>query len=439
MPGYHKPYRLDITDKQGGLLVYIKFHLPSKLLSIHNTSNDLQVIPFELNLRKEKRMFMCIYRTPKQNSQYFLENLSSIADHYSSIYDNYIFLGDFKMEPNCLALTSFIQSFNLFNLIKTNTCFKGKGTCIDLILTNRKHCFKHSSTFEIGLSDHHHLVYSMLKTRFKREESKHFIYRAYKNFNDMNFRKDLENKLEECPKHYENFEKIFVNVLDAHAPRKTKVLRANHKPHLDKNLRKGIMKRSKLKNKANRTKLQEDIAKYKKQRNLVVKLNRDSKLRYFHNIEASKNSKPFWNVCKPYFSNKHAHGDSKIILIENEKITNNSNEVIKKETLLVSNDEIAKTFNKHFAETVETLSTFEWPSNNTDLLNDQLTAIIKKFRNHPSIIKLKSKYNFQENFSFKPVPVKYVENIIKNFLTIERLGEKYLYIFLNNPVLLTKC
>ena len=254
----------------------------------------------------------------------------------------------------------------------------------------------------------------MLKTRFKREESKHFIYRNYKNFNDLNFRKDLENKLEDCSKHYENFEKAFVNVLDAHAPRKFKVLRGNHKPHVDKNLRKAIMKSSKLKNKANRTKLQEDIAKYKKQRNLVVKLNRDSKLRYFHNIETSKNSKPFWNVCKPYFSNKHAHGDSKIILIENEKITNNANEVIKKETLLVSNDVIAKTFNKHFAETVETLNTFEWPSNNTDLLNDQLTAIIKKFRNHPSIIKLKSKYNFQEKFSFKPVPVKYVESIIKN-------------------------
>ena len=28
LPGYHKPYRLDITDKQGGLLVYIKSHLP---------------------------------------------------------------------------------------------------------------------------------------------------------------------------------------------------------------------------------------------------------------------------------------------------------------------------------------------------------------------------------------------------------------------------
>ena len=165
-------------------MVYIKSHLLSKLLSTRNITNDIQVIPFELNLRKEKWMFMCIYRPPKQNNQYFLENLSSIADHSSTIYDNYIFIRDFNMKPSCPAL----RSFNLFNLIKTDTCFNGKGRCIDLILTNRRYCFKYLSTFETGLSDHHHL-----------------IYRDYKNFNDTDFRMDLENKLEECPNHYENF------------------------------------------------------------------------------------------------------------------------------------------------------------------------------------------------------------------------------------------
>ena len=176
LPGYHKPYRLDIIDKQSELLVYIKSNLLSKLLSTHIISNDIQVIPFELNLRKEKWKFMCIYRPPKRNNQYFLENLSSIADHCSSIYDNYIFLGDFNIKPNCPPLTSFMQSFNLFNLIKTNACFKEKDSCIDLILTNRKSCFKHSSTFATGLNNHRHLVYSMLKTCFKREGLKHFIY-----------------------------------------------------------------------------------------------------------------------------------------------------------------------------------------------------------------------------------------------------------------------
>ena len=52
------------------------------------------------------------------------DNLSLIADHYSSIYDNYI-LGDLNMEPNCPALTSFMQSFKLFNLRLTHI-LKGK-------------------------------------------------------------------------------------------------------------------------------------------------------------------------------------------------------------------------------------------------------------------------------------------------------------------------
>ena len=117
------------------------------------------------------------------NKQYFLEKLSEIIDHFSSIYDNYIILGDFNMEPSDSILKTFMQSHNLFNLIKSNTCFKGRGSCIDLILTNRKFCFKNSSTFETGLSDHHHLIYSMLKTTFKKEDSKRLIYRDYKNFN----------------------------------------------------------------------------------------------------------------------------------------------------------------------------------------------------------------------------------------------------------------
>ena len=135
---------------------------------------------------------------------------------------------------------------------------------------------------------------------------------------------------------------------------------------------------------------------------------------YFNNLETSKNSKPFWDKCRPYFSKKHAHGDSKIILIEKEEITTNTNEIVEKETLLVTNDEIAKTFNKHFAETVEKLDTFEWPSNNEDLTEETLTKIFKKFKNHPSIVKIKNKYLVKEKFSFQPVSVKDVENVIKN-------------------------
>ena len=46
---------------------------------------------------------------------------------------------------------NFLTEHDLFNLIKNNTCFKGEGSCIDLISTNRKYSFKNFTSFETGL------------------------------------------------------------------------------------------------------------------------------------------------------------------------------------------------------------------------------------------------------------------------------------------------
>ena len=101
---------------------------------------------------------------------------------------------------------------------------------------------------------------------------------------------------------------------------------------------------------------------------------RETKLQYFNNLETSKNSKPFWDKCRPYLSKKHAQGDCKTILIEKEEIMTTTNEIVEKETLLVNNDEVAKTFNKHFAETAEKLNTFDWPSNKEESLKNSKTV-----------------------------------------------------------------
>ena len=69
------------------------------------------------------------------------------------------------------------------------------------------------------------------------------------------------------------------------------------------------MKRSRLKNKANKSKDPVDIANYKKQRNLVVSLNRQAKCKYFSEVSNAESSRLFWETYKPYFANKHARKD----------------------------------------------------------------------------------------------------------------------------------
>ena len=74
------------------------------------------------------------------------------------------------------------------------------------------------------------------------------------------------------------FENNFVSILDKHAPTKTKLLRGNQKPHFNNNLWKLIMSRSGFKNKANKSKNPIDIAKFKRQQNLLANVNKQAKL-----------------------------------------------------------------------------------------------------------------------------------------------------------------
>ena len=61
--------RLDISGNCDGILVYVTENLISRRLGLHIKQTDIQVVPFELNIRKEKRLVLTIYKVQKQNSQ----------------------------------------------------------------------------------------------------------------------------------------------------------------------------------------------------------------------------------------------------------------------------------------------------------------------------------------------------------------------------------
>ena len=59
-----------------------------------------------------------------------------MIDYFSVSYDNHVIKGNFNLETSTRLLKHLMNSNALYNLIKVNTCFKGNGTCIDLIQTN---------------------------------------------------------------------------------------------------------------------------------------------------------------------------------------------------------------------------------------------------------------------------------------------------------------
>ena len=110
----------------------------------------------------------------------------------------------------------------LTNLIKGNTGFKGQGSCIDLILTNRRFSFKHSNSYKTGIGNHQHLICSTLKSNLSNSEPKLVSYRDYKRFSFENFKTGLDNALRQSSTDYKRFEYIFTSVLNEYAPKKRK-------------------------------------------------------------------------------------------------------------------------------------------------------------------------------------------------------------------------
>ena len=110
-----------------------------------------------------------------------------------------------------------------------------------------------------------------------------------------------------------------------------------------KQLQKEIMIPTRLKNNANKTKAEEDQKKYRKQRNLVAKLNKRAKRAYYNSLDPLKVGKgdAFWKTFRPLFSDKEA--TRKIILVENGEI--------------LSNDKrIRECFNEYFINVTDTLT-----------------------------------------------------------------------------------
>ena len=175
------------------------------------------------------------------------------------------------------------------------------------------------------------------------------------------------------PVEYSELNKVIVETLDKYAPMKTKIVIGNDKQHVNKELHKEIMLRTNLKRKANKTKKEEDFRRYKKQRNLIVKMNKKAKRDYYKSISPKSidNDKKFWKMVKPMFSNVNPMSD-KIILIEDEKI-------------ITDDTEIAESFNTYFLNITDSLGLSAPEDNYTDDLDIMVTNAVEKYKNHSGI------------------------------------------------------
>ena len=124
------------------------------------------------------------------------------------------------------------------------------------------------------------LVVTVLKTCFSKKKPRELEYRNYKNINTVLFNEDLKYLFSQDPANScDKFDKIFLEVLDKHTPRKTKILRVNHSYHICKSLRKAIMKTSYLEKLYFKNRAENLIKTYKRQKKYCSRLYKKKKKR----------------------------------------------------------------------------------------------------------------------------------------------------------------
>ena len=201
-------------------------------------------------------------------------------------------------------------------------------------------------------------------------------------------------------------DKIFLEVLKKHAPRKKKILRANHSSYVSKAVRKTIMKRSYLEKLYFKSWTENSVKTYKRQKSYCSRLYKKERKEFFNNLNPSfvKDNNIFWKTIKPFFSDK-TNLRSQIKLTENDELIQND-------------DKVAETLNTFFKNAVSTLDINENSyivNNESSTILDPVERAIKKYEIHASILLIKNKIGNQKSFKLEGINV---SNIVKEIKTI---------------------
>ena len=393
----YRTYRRDnIHDNGGGLICFVRSDLPTYEEKFD--SHPCESLTIIVQFQKSKWAFSAAYRKPSLPERHLSTSLDIVIEKCMDITNNIAIVGDLNcnmLREGSNAVKSLCDDFNLTNVIETPTCFKTTPpTLLDVFLVSNKKNVKHSTVTPCPLSDFHHFVTAVFDIMVPRREKRQVIYRSFKFFDKDLFNRDLQRtpfQAAECldPDDQCYFiGQLYKQVLDEHAPMKTKTVRPKQCVYMNSTWKKAIFKKHQLYNRYWKIKTPQNWHAYRKQRNLCQKLKRTSLRNYIHEKCVNSKSDPrnFWKTVSPYLSDKCKASEG-IQLIENE-------------TLISDPKQVAELFNDKFSTIANDIGT-------DSVYSDSLT-------NHPSfkiITEHVTKLNIDQ-FCFKQTSVCEIEKIL---------------------------
>ena len=338
-------HRKDHRSNSGGLMMLIRDDLPQQrrqdLENVQATSGRIELMVIETMIYNEIWLMFNLYKQPKVKNSCIIEVLEYLIDKCRQNANNILLFGDLNinmMNPNN-CLKPVFDVLGVKNLVTLPTCFKSnEHTLIDLLVTNVPKRLQNVTCIDCELSDCHKMVCWATKMKAPGKINKVIQYRSYKNFDESKFKQELASVPFHVSEIFDNTDdsywfchKLLVNIINEHAPPKTRQVKYKQVPYMNSGLRKSINVRNMLRRKFEKCKTHENWIRYKTHRNQVSYLRRKSLQLYIKsrcNQSAKGNGKEFWTTIKPLISFKNKGGSSNITLLEGGKIINNPVDVV---------------------------------------------------------------------------------------------------------------
>ena len=129
--------RLDRNRNGGGIFVYVREDIPTKILTKHNLPENIEGIFLEINFWISKWLLCGICHPPSQNDQDFYYNIDKALDMYCS-YEEIVLAVDFHAQEREILPDTFLYKHELHSINKNPRCYKNPNnpSNTDLTLQN---------------------------------------------------------------------------------------------------------------------------------------------------------------------------------------------------------------------------------------------------------------------------------------------------------------
>ena len=344
----------------GGVCFYVRLSINFKLrpdLSL----DQLENLCIEVRKPNSKPFIVATWYRPPDSTVEKFSFFETLIGKMDSEDVEYHLLGDFNCNIGATTfdhatrvLTSITDLYNVQQLINEPTRItESSSTTIDLIFTNEPDKIFFSGVSHVGISDHN-LVFAFrkLSSGLLTKEHSSITYRNFKRFNPDSFRSDIRSlnwdcikALEDPNEMWETWKKMFNDVVDWHAPLRTKRIRGSQSPWITAELKQLMHQRDILKLKAIKSKHPHDWSLFKKARNSVNnEIKRAKEIHYQTAFNDNKNNlRKTWRIINEMTSRKQ---------------TANSfiKEIVCNETSVIDSRKLSEAFNDHFASVGPKLS-----------------------------------------------------------------------------------